>query len=301
MQYFPKQGGTPKKNEVIFISPTGEEIVSRRQLEQYLKANPGGPAVSEFDWGTGETPRRSARISEKAKAAPPPEIEPLKKRSRKSSASKKDTKEKEAAPEGAEETKEVHMQDAEKTEKENANVEVEKDGLEQSQDDNSVLDTSTKTEGTPKEGKTGQEVNLSNDGEESKKTAEAKLKILKETAGEKEAEVSEVAPTENAKLKGANDQEKAQQPQVEAEKEDRSQEPDKPDTVGADGKKYGAEGEGKEGDSRSALESEGEIKENSMKGNNDDHKADVHEKTNMVEGEFIENGSRGGNTPEVKP
>jgi len=38
--------------EVLFVSPTGEEIKSKRQLTQYLKAHPGGPASSEFDWGT---------------------------------------------------------------------------------------------------------------------------------------------------------------------------------------------------------------------------------------------------------
>ncbi|GFY96963.1 methyl-CPG-binding domain 10 [Actinidia rufa] len=61
----PKKGVTPRKNEIIFISPTGEEINSRKRLEQYLKSHPGNPALSEFDWGTGDTPRRSARISEK--------------------------------------------------------------------------------------------------------------------------------------------------------------------------------------------------------------------------------------------
>ncbi|KAB2598944.1 methyl-CpG-binding domain-containing protein 11-like [Pyrus ussuriensis x Pyrus communis] len=105
-KFLPRQSGTPKKNEIVFTAPTGEEITSKRQLEQYLKAHPGGPAASEFDWGTGETPRRSARISEKAKATPPPiESEPPKKRSRKSTSAKKEDKEKEAAPEGAEETK----------------------------------------------------------------------------------------------------------------------------------------------------------------------------------------------------
>ncbi|THG02869.1 hypothetical protein TEA_011928 [Camellia sinensis var. sinensis] len=64
----PKKAGTPKKNEIIFTALTGEEIINRKQLEQYLKSHPGNPAISEFDWGTGETPRKSARISEKAKA-----------------------------------------------------------------------------------------------------------------------------------------------------------------------------------------------------------------------------------------
>lgn len=91
MQYLPKRAGTPRKNEIVFIAPTGEEISNRKQLEQYLKAHEGSPAVSEFDWGTGETPRRSARISEKAKFTPPSkEIEPQTKRRKRSSATKKD-------------------------------------------------------------------------------------------------------------------------------------------------------------------------------------------------------------------
>nr|GMD10533.1 methyl-CpG-binding domain-containing protein 11-like [Ipomoea batatas] len=72
--------------KVVFIAPTGEEITSKRQLSQYLKSHPGNPAPSTFDWGTGDTPRRSARISGKAKANPsPPETEMPKKRRRMSS------------------------------------------------------------------------------------------------------------------------------------------------------------------------------------------------------------------------
>ncbi|TKY64566.1 Methyl-CpG-binding domain-containing protein 10 [Spatholobus suberectus] len=97
--FFPKKVGTPRKSEIVFIAPTGEEITSKKQLEQYLKGHPGNPAISEFDWGTGETPRRSARISEKVKSTPPAETEPPKKRSRKSSGSKKDNKETEPAAE----------------------------------------------------------------------------------------------------------------------------------------------------------------------------------------------------------
>ncbi|XP_020227075.1 methyl-CpG-binding domain-containing protein 11 [Cajanus cajan] len=98
--FFPKKVGTPRKSEIVFIAPTGEEITSKKQLEQYLKAHPGNPSISEFDWGTGETPRRSARISEKVKSTPPSETEPPKKRPRKSSSgSKKDNKETEPAAE----------------------------------------------------------------------------------------------------------------------------------------------------------------------------------------------------------
>ncbi|XP_073118887.1 uncharacterized protein [Henckelia pumila] len=91
--YLPKKGGTPKKNEILFIAPTGEEINSRKQLDQYLKLHPGNPAIAEFDWGTGETPRRSTRISEKVKATPPSKgSEPPTKRGRRSSLAKKDKK-----------------------------------------------------------------------------------------------------------------------------------------------------------------------------------------------------------------
>ncbi|KAF8039703.1 hypothetical protein BT93_B2039 [Corymbia citriodora subsp. variegata] len=77
----PKKSGTPRRNEIVFISSTGEEIKSKRQLDQYLKSHPGGPSASEFDWSTGETPRRSTRISEKVKATETPENEPPLKRS----------------------------------------------------------------------------------------------------------------------------------------------------------------------------------------------------------------------------
>lgn len=89
MQLTNRKGGASKKSEITFTAPTGEEITSRNQLKQYLKSHPGGPLLSEFDWATGETPRRSARISGKVKSAPPPpDSEPPKKRGRKSSASK---------------------------------------------------------------------------------------------------------------------------------------------------------------------------------------------------------------------
>ncbi|KAI3901203.1 hypothetical protein MKX01_018332 [Papaver californicum] len=122
-----KGGGTPKKNEIVFTAPTGEEFSSRKQLEQYLKSHPGGPALSEFDWGTGETPRRSVRISEKVKAISPPEIEtPTRKRSKKSSSFRKDNKEAEVVHKDAEENKDVIMQDKEVTEEDKTEVEKEK-------------------------------------------------------------------------------------------------------------------------------------------------------------------------------
>ncbi|KAL4571479.1 hypothetical protein LXL04_018239 [Taraxacum kok-saghyz] len=85
--FVPKKAGTPKKKEIVFTAPTGEEITNRKQLEKYLKAHPGGPKTSDFDWGTGETPRRSSRISEKVKESPPV-TEPSPKKPKTSSASK---------------------------------------------------------------------------------------------------------------------------------------------------------------------------------------------------------------------
>ncbi|EFJ31592.1 hypothetical protein SELMODRAFT_439858 [Selaginella moellendorffii] len=58
-----RRGGTPRRGDITFVAPDGEEIKSKRQLERYLKANSGGPPVADFDWGTGETPRRSERLS----------------------------------------------------------------------------------------------------------------------------------------------------------------------------------------------------------------------------------------------
>ncbi|XP_057508709.1 methyl-CpG-binding domain-containing protein 11-like isoform X1 [Actinidia eriantha] len=153
-KFMPKKGGTPKKNEIVFIAPTGEEITNRRHLEQYLKSHPGGPAISEFDWGTGETPRRSVRISEKAKATPSPETESPKKRSRKTSASKKDDKEKETGPKETEAVKEVHMQDGDKIEKDNAAEEIEKDAVKENQDQNK--DETLGADGKVEEAKAGE-------------------------------------------------------------------------------------------------------------------------------------------------
>lgn len=120
----PKEEGTPKKNAIVFTAPTGEEVTNRKELEQYLKANPGGPKLSEFDWGSGETPRRSSRISEKVKSTPPSsETEPVKKRVRKSSSLKKGKKEnEEEAPEVITDM-DVEMKEAEKDVKQDENGE----------------------------------------------------------------------------------------------------------------------------------------------------------------------------------
>ncbi|XP_059625057.1 methyl-CpG-binding domain-containing protein 10-like [Cornus florida] len=104
-KFTPKKSGTPRKNDIVFVSPTGEEITNKRQLDQYLKSHPGSLSVSEFNWGTGDTPRRSARISEKSKATETPEPEPPKKKQKKSS-SKKGAREKKDNYDGEGETAE---------------------------------------------------------------------------------------------------------------------------------------------------------------------------------------------------
>ncbi|GMG98395.1 hypothetical protein Nepgr_000235 [Nepenthes gracilis] len=126
-KFIPKKGRTPRRNEVIFISPTGEEIKNSRQLDQYLKSHPGGPSSAEFDWGTGDTPRRSARLSNKSKATDSPESGSSQKRQKKSSSkegkAKKEVNNGEgeaASAEAAEETKdntEAEMKVADDTEK----------------------------------------------------------------------------------------------------------------------------------------------------------------------------------------
>ncbi|URD95434.1 Methyl-CpG binding domain [Musa troglodytarum] len=105
------EDGTPRRNEIVFVSPTGEEMKNKRQLQQYLKSHPGGPSSSDFDWRSGDTPRRSARIREKAKAVETPENEKPRKRERKSS-SKKGAKEKKDDGSGLDETPGVKEDDA---------------------------------------------------------------------------------------------------------------------------------------------------------------------------------------------
>lgn len=131
-KFTPKKGGTgtpPRRNEIVFVAPTGEEIKSKRQLEQYLKSNPGGPSSSEFDWGTGDTPRRSARLTSKPKLTETPESGSPRKKQKKSRSKKEDEKEEtdggdsaeDEAPDSkteddkTEDEKDVEMEDAEAT------------------------------------------------------------------------------------------------------------------------------------------------------------------------------------------
>ncbi|KAK9947548.1 hypothetical protein M0R45_003167 [Rubus argutus] len=264
-KFVPKQSGTPKKNEIIFTAPTGEEISNKRQLEQYLKAHPGGPAVSEFDWGTGETPRRSARISEKVKATPSPESDPPKKRSRKSSGSKKDSKEKEVAPQGTEETKLSDVQDADRAVKD-TDTEMEKADVKENKDEDKVKDADTKTEvAPPEEAKVENEAKVPKEAEERKRTMEvdAGTNDGKEVDGSGAKEVT-------------GDQGKA-------------------DIAIANQDKHEGEGEEKE------KHKESEIKEKeAAQGKSEEHKSSgVHEVGKKIEAELTENGGNGNEAAKV--
>ncbi|KAJ9140990.1 hypothetical protein P3X46_031577 [Hevea brasiliensis] len=286
-KFVPKKSGTPKKNEIIFTAPTGEEITGRRQLEQYLKAHPGGPAASEFDWGTGETPRRSARISEKAKAALTPETETPRKRSRKSSASKKENKETETAPEGAEETKEIQMQEAGKTGKDDAEVEAGKEDVKGNLEENKEkpLETDAKIESTPtEEAKVEQDADKSDEAGEGK--GEVQLGRSKGTSDGSGASESKKENIEDEKFKGKDEQQ-----QLEVSKEYGCGELDK---AGTDlNEKYKGVVEDKEKHNESIPKSEGEIKDKEAANGNNEKPNYMDIVIEKVEGEVVENGRSG--------
>ncbi|MED6121931.1 hypothetical protein PIB30_034880 [Stylosanthes scabra] len=264
-KYLPKKAGTPKKNEIVFTAPTGEEINNKKQLEQYLKAHPGGPAASEFDWGTGETPRRSARISEKAKAAPTPESEPPKKRGKKSSASKKDEKEEEK-----EETKEVQMQEADET-KDDKDLEVEKNVVEENKEDGK------KAEGTAVKESTDavENADIPND-EEKPKTADNEVEAEKEKLDNKGVEGSDVAQNK--------DEEKIVE---ETKKDVGAGESEKPETAPIAEKKVEVEGE----NNRNSHDFEGETKEKEGTKVNDEEHHKINDINAKTEAELTGNGS----------
>ncbi|KAH0715509.1 hypothetical protein KY284_008414 [Solanum tuberosum] len=89
----PGKSSTPRRNDIVFVSPDGNEIKNKRQLDKYLKSHPGGPPASEFNWGTGDTPRRSTRLGGKSKATETPESDTPSTKRQKKSSSKKEAKE----------------------------------------------------------------------------------------------------------------------------------------------------------------------------------------------------------------
>lgn len=291
----PKEAGTLNKNEIIFTAPTGEEISNRKQLQQYLKSHPGGPEVSEFDWGTGETPRRSARISQKAKAAPSPESDPPKKKSRKSSSAKSGEKVKETLPEEAL-VKEDEKKEQENAEKDNAAAEtevvvkemkediakdVEKkaevtagDVTKENQDEinNEFQDKDGNAEHTPvEEAKPIDSVKVTSDAEESKISTDAEQENSKDTLVDEVPDVPKIPEND------------LEQTPVEAAKEFGSEEQVKHD-ITTEEKCYGVQAEDKRDYKSASLET---AKQNGVL-------------SKSVEGEVAVNGSY-GNTGETKP
>ncbi|KAF1870641.1 hypothetical protein Lal_00026063 [Lupinus albus] len=261
-KFSPKKAGTPKKTEIVFTAPTGEEISNRKQLDQYLKAHPGGPAVSEFDWGTGETPRRSARISKKVKAAPRLECEPLVKRGKRSPALKKETSGEEK------EAKDVQMQEADDT-KDDKGTDEEKNTPKENQDEKRVEDTDVKESAHSGEAKAGENVQVPND-EGKFESADGELHALKDKIDDKGAEGSEVSQNK--------DEEKIGQPQKEANKDGGSGEPEKSETAPA---------------AEAKVELVGEIKEKEgTKASNEEHH-EVDEINKRNEAELAINGNHG--------
>lgn len=198
LQFFPKKVGTPRKSEIVFIAPTGEEISSRKQLVQYLKAHPGNPAISEFDWGTDETPRRSARISEKAKTTPPVDSESPKKRARKSSGSKKDNKETESASEEGKETsatEEPKAAEAPKKDHAEANEGNEISGEKQLEngDKTQQVEQTKKPDEDMEETDLNDTNNLKSDTEEFEKSHLKEENVIAEKSQGEEAQKQEVA------------------------------------------------------------------------------------------------------------
>ncbi|KAK2982239.1 hypothetical protein RJ640_015830 [Escallonia rubra] len=107
----PKQGGTPRRYNFFFISPTGEEIKSRTQLDKYLKLHPGGPDDSAFNWGT-ENLRRSARLNQTTQVMETPESGTPKKKQKTSRSREGENSEcREAVTNGAEESAGVAIGD----------------------------------------------------------------------------------------------------------------------------------------------------------------------------------------------
>ncbi|MBA0866336.1 hypothetical protein Goshw_020083 [Gossypium schwendimanii] len=280
-KFMPKKRGTPRKNEIIFTAPTGEEISNKRQLEQHLKAHPGGPLVSEFSWGTSENPRRSARISEKVKAMPMPEGEPPKKRGRKSSASEKDIKESETAPEGTEVTKDVYMEEDKQSERDNVEGEAGKVTAKPDEHYKSQ-DADSKTVPTSQEVKLGEDANISADVKEGKENAEELKGTQDDSSGvvQRKKEGFESASTTS--------QGNVELPVAETEKGVGTRQLDKPDILNTKEMKNEAEGEEKGEHGSNATESETSVKEKELANCNEEQNASGVNEINMKPEEAIQ-------------
>ncbi|KAJ0247969.1 Methyl-CpG-binding domain-containing protein 10 [Hirschfeldia incana] len=292
--FYPKRAGTPRKTEIVFVAPTGEEISSRKQLEQYLKAHPGNPVISEFDWTTGESPRRSSRISQKVKATTPtPEREPHMKK-RRSSLIKKDLKE--AAEK---ENKEGEKTEAEKkeggaevaeAEKENKEAEKKEGGaVTDKKEEPMEVDTSEvekKTEADNKEGEavTDKKENMEVDTSEVEKKTEEENKEGEAVTDKKEHMEVDTSEVEKKTESGGIAEEP---PKVEEPKE-----------VVADGEKKPAEKE-----TENKAEANGEKNEPNLvdaEANKGDETKEAEEKkTDAAEPNLDAEVNKGNGTEEV--
>ncbi|KAJ0253454.1 hypothetical protein HA466_0111380 [Hirschfeldia incana] len=145
--FYPELGASSKMPKVTFIAPTGERFKTRGELKKYLRAHPGSPDISEFDWTNGEPPRRSPRISQKLKATimPPPDQELLPKKKRRSSLAYNDGEV--AAAESDEEAQDAEFVAKENEEAEKAEAENKKEPMEV---DTSEAESGGRAEETPK-------------------------------------------------------------------------------------------------------------------------------------------------------
>lgn len=281
----------------MFIAPTGEEIGNRKQLEQYLKVHPGNPTISEFDWSTGETPRRSARISEKTKATPPRESEPPKKRGRRSSGSRKDKVEVEAH-EDHEGTNEIQMKDAE-AEKENDSSkenQVENGGKTKEETDQTKVVDVNMDEKEPEDAKNDIHIDAK-DTKDSHAVAEGEIEaasaqdVLDEEKDQKQAVATEAAeqqPSKEPIVTDVTENEKGKIPETETENVNGTSEKkeEKPAvTVEANG---GAEKQNPNGVKPTPeVEIKGKIDKQETGGK---HNIEAEEKVEKKDGEVVENG-----------
>ncbi|KAL0799608.1 hypothetical protein Bca101_054783 [Brassica carinata] len=199
VEFYPElPGAAPKTPKVEFIAPTGERIKSRRQLGKYLRAHPGSPHISEFDWTNGEAPRRSPRILQKVKArtAPTPDEEiPIPMKKRRSSLAKEDSAEKEEEAREAVAVAEENVENAEPVVKENE--EGEKAEAEKDEEQAEIAEAEKENEGekTEAENKEGEVVadkkepmEVDTSEVETGGTAEESPKVAEEKGEEKPAE-----------------------------------------------------------------------------------------------------------------
>lgn len=227
--------------------------------------------MSDFDWGTGETPRRSARISEKTKASPSQESETPKKRSKKASDSKKENKEKEAVSEGNEETEVTDMEEDQNAEKD------------KNQDESKAQDPNVTIEAAAEDSK------LTNDVV---KISEVEPENSKATPGREvegsEAQKPHVDSTDTVK-------EKVEQSEVEVETTVETGELGNTQANSADVKKLEEEAEHKVTDKRVEGTPEGEA----SRGNEENH-ISVQDMNKKIE-EVTESGGHDEEGDKVQP